>query len=177
MTRLHPYDFAVCQIPSQSPEQMLGINISIKRPPSDVFHQRLQFISSSEPSMDLDFEEDPLLNSFDEWNESNFTSILKKTGAMTSSVTIHDITDPSLNLRYISQEIEAEPKMIGTDKPNKITDQWGFVVDDAIGDNATTMNNNRQNSRSLSKLEDKWLDILKDWNSYSEEKRKRICKK
>ena len=182
---LHPFDFEACQLPRLSVEQLLGIDGSFAgvQPTANFFHERLHFNGEAALfEIDVDGDEvsgtaqrGPMLS----WKEEKANvpiPVNRKLNSLLTSITTSDILRSASGA--FSQESELErsstPEIDARDDKRKVTDKWGFVVEDP---SEATTNSSRGSSRAQNKLEEKWLDILRDWNSYSEEKKRRICKK
>ena len=185
---VHPFNFEECVIPQESVEQMLGIETDYRNHISrDFFETRLGFKSSPEKEMDLDQEvtkESIFTSTIKKWEEENVLCpgpTSRKASSKIASITFTDLIRGShLSTDSFTSETDKSPDIIETDTTvpgdgeRKVTDKWGFVVEDPT---SVANNQPKGSSRSQNKLEEKWLDILRDWSSYSEEKKKRICKK
>ena len=185
---IHPFDFESCQLPHQSVEQMLAIQQGAggMQPTADFFHERLNYNGeASFFEIDVDVDDVPetfvLRNPMGPWKEEKMFNALSapRLSSLVASVSISDvIRSPSAFTGSFNQESDPErvatPEVDVADDKRKVTDKWGFVVEDP-SEAASSVP--RGNSRSQNKLEEKWLDILRDWSSYSEEKKRRICKK
>lgn len=180
---LHPFDFEVCQLPQQSVEQMLGIEIhpELTAPPQDFFHKRLGFGEIS-TEIDLDNVDNKNIkrSSIANWKEEEMfcNQPSRKQSSRIASVLLSDIINGLESFSGINDREETNlkdtPEIDHSDDKRKVTDKWGFVVEDPA---ELSNNTSRNNSRAQNKLEEKWLDILRDWGSYSEEKKRRISKK
>ena len=181
---LHPFDFEICKLPQQSAESMLGIEIhpELTAPPQDFFHNRLGF-GESPPEIDLyDISEETgtLKSKAPQWNDEELYSNQpsRKQSSRIASVLLLDIISGIGSFSGLpadrEETIKEAPEIDNSDDKRKVTDKWGFVVEDPA---EVSNNPTRNNSRAQNKLEEKWLDILRDWGSYSDEKKRRIGKK
>lgn len=58
------------------------------------------------------------------------------------------------------------------DSPRKHVDKWGFVVEDPT-DLGETLSKSKRKQQHL--LEEKWLQILREWDDYNADRKKRVC--
>ena len=185
MATIHPFDFEACELPSKSVEYLLGIESTNIEVSNSFFQERfgLQFENTYAVDLNKTLTQLNPAQSLVNKTENKLPSGSKKLTSHIASISTFDLlraphfSHSNSSLSRSNDDNDGAPKAISQDADDdkrKVTDKWGFVVEDPT---ELANSTSRGNSRYQNKLEDKWLDILKDWASYSEEKKRRIFKK
>jgi hypothetical protein len=180
---LHPFDFEACEPPKESIEQMLEICGGDSPVPENFFVDRLRIPSADEQFINLEaaIEFQNLRDSSDKWNEEEIllaplvnlrTARVSKQSSHIASISLTDLVKYPRNTFRQSTKIEQQQLETKQEDKRKVFDKWGFVVEDPKDASIPRQNT----TRSQTKLEEKWIDITKEWPSYSEEKKRRTLK-
>ena len=98
--------------------------------------------------------------------------IVTEANTSSSSLTTSSNSHPNINNSSESKDEEPVEKPVEKQKesPRKLVDKWGFVVEDPA-DIETVSKSKRKHQHQL---EEKWIQILREWDDYNADRKKRV---
>ena len=78
--------------------------------------------------------------------------------------------------RQEEERLREEEKQRPTEpKPKLLVDKWGFVIEDSDAALPSSVIETKKQREKETNRAEKWVSVISQWNSYSEEKKKKVC--